>query len=77
MYPTDLSDARWKYIKKTLQFDDRKRKHSLREIWNGILYLVKTGCQWRMLPSNFPKWQLANWMASPVLLQKVGRYSTV
>ena len=58
MYPTDLSDARWKYIKKTLQFDDRKRKHSLRDIWNGILYLVKTGCQWRMLPSDFPKWQL-------------------
>lgn len=58
MYSTDLSDARWKYIKKILQFDNRKRKHSLREIWNGILYLVKTGCQWRMLPSDFPKWQL-------------------
>lgn len=58
MYSTDLSDARWKYIKKILQFDSRKRKHSLREIWNAILYLVKTGCQWRMLPSDFPKWQL-------------------
>lgn len=58
MYSTDLSDARWKYIKKTLQYDNRKRKHSLRAIWNGILYLVKTGCQWRMLPSDFPKWHL-------------------
>ncbi|NAW50610.1 transposase, partial [Elizabethkingia argentiflava] len=36
--------------KKTLQLDDRKRKHNLRIIWNSILYLVKTGCQWRMLP---------------------------
>ncbi len=27
-------------------------------IWNGILYLVKTGCQWRMLPKDSPKWQL-------------------
>ncbi|NAW50811.1 transposase, partial [Elizabethkingia argentiflava] len=29
----------------------------LRIIWNSILYLVKTGCQWRMLPQDFPKWQ--------------------
>lgn len=58
MYPTDLSDARWQVIKKVLQLNDRKRKHSLREVWNAILYVVKTGCQWRMLPVNFPKWQL-------------------
>ena len=36
----------------------RKRKHSLREIFNAVLYLLKTGCQWRMLPSDFPKWEL-------------------
>ncbi|MDR3119693.1 MAG: transposase, partial [Mediterranea sp.] len=34
----------------------RKRNHSLRSILNGIFYLVKTGCQWRMLPSNFGPW---------------------
>jgi transposase len=38
--------------------DDRKRKHCLRTIWDAIFYLFKTGCQWRMLPVNFPKWQL-------------------
>ena len=37
---------------------ERKRKHSLRSIWNGINYLVKTGCQWRMLPKSYAKWQL-------------------
>jgi putative transposase len=37
----------------------RKRKHDLREIWNTLFYIVKTGCQWRMLPLHFPKWQLA------------------
>jgi transposase len=58
MYPTDLSETQWQFIKKTLQLTDRKRKHSLRLIWNGILYLVKTGCQWRMLPPTFAKWQL-------------------
>lgn len=34
------------------------RKHSLRSVWNAIMYVVKTGCQCRMLPVNFPKWQL-------------------
>jgi putative transposase len=57
-YPTDLSDNQWQFIKKTLQLDERKRKHNLRCIWNAIHYLVKTGCQWRMLPLNFAKWQL-------------------
>jgi transposase len=57
-YSTDLSDNQWQFIKKTLQLDERKRKHNLRSIWNAIQYLVKTGCQWRMLPINFAKWQL-------------------
>lgn len=58
MYSTDLTQTQWQFIKKTLEFDDRKRKHDLRVIWNAINYLVKTGCQWRMLPLDFPKWQL-------------------
>jgi transposase len=36
----------------------RKRRHTLREIFNVLFYLLKTGCQWRMLPHDFPKWQL-------------------
>ncbi|MCX2681996.1 transposase [Galbibacter sp. EGI 63066] len=40
-----------------LPHSDRKRKHGLRAIWNGLLYLVRTGCQWRMLPKCFPAWQ--------------------
>lgn len=58
MYSTDLSNTQWQFIKSSLNIADRKRKYDLREIWNGIIYLVKTGCQWRMLPLNFPKWQL-------------------
>lgn len=58
MYSTDLTDAQWQFIKSSLNFKERKRKHDLRTIWNAIHYLVKTGCQWRMLPINFPKWQL-------------------
>jgi len=58
MYPTDLSETQWQFIKKTLQLNEKKRKHGLRFIWDAIMYVVKTGCQWRMLPVNFAKWQL-------------------
>lgn len=58
MYSTDLSNTQWQFIKKSIHIEDRKRKYDLRRVWNAINYLVKTGCQWRMIPSNFPKWQL-------------------
>ncbi len=49
MYQTDLTEIEWKYITKVLNLQERKRKYDLRMIWNAIFYLVKTGCQWRML----------------------------
>jgi Transposase and inactivated derivatives len=55
-YPTDLTDAQYDAILHIMN-DNRKRKYSLRDIWNAILYLHKTGCHWRMLPRDFPKWQ--------------------
>jgi putative transposase len=57
MYPTDLTETRWQFIKSSLNVKERKRKHDLRTIWNAIHYVVKTGCQWRMLPLDFPKGQ--------------------
>jgi putative transposase len=56
-YPTDLSDSQWQVIEPYLK-DKRKRKYTYRALINAIFYLVKTGCQWRMLPHDFPKWQL-------------------
>jgi len=58
MYSTDVTDAQWNNIKDYLESKDRKRKYSLRSMWNALMYVVKTGCQWRMLPHDFPKWQL-------------------
>ena len=55
-YPTDLTDYQWSKIVKF--FTARKRKHPLRSIVNGLLYITKTGGQWRMLPKEYPKWQL-------------------
>ena len=55
-YPTNVSDSQWQVIAKHLDID-RNRKYELREIVNAILYLVKTGCQWRMLPKDFAPWK--------------------
>lgn len=55
-YCTDLTDKQWQVIENLLDDKERKRKHSLRSIFNGIFYLVKTGCQWRMLPKDFTPW---------------------
>lgn len=58
MYSTDVTDAQWNNIKGYLDAMGRRRKFSLRSMWNALMYVVKTGCQWRMLPRDFPKWQL-------------------
>jgi transposase len=56
-YPTNMTGNQWSAILVILK-DKRKRKHSLREIFDEIFYMLKTGCQWPMLPKDFPKWQL-------------------
>lgn len=56
-YNTDLTDSQWQIITSVIE-DKRKRLHSLRQIVNAIFYVAKTGCQWRLLPREFPKWQL-------------------
>jgi Transposase and inactivated derivatives len=58
MYLTDLEETQWQVIKKILKPQERKQKYDLHKIWNAIFYVVKTGCQWRMLPSYFPSWKL-------------------
>lgn len=51
-----LTDDQWKDIKLFLNWQ-RKRKHDLREILNAILWITRTGCQWRNLDSGFPPWE--------------------
>lgn len=54
-YQTNLTDNQWQIIKNFVNVN-RKREHSLRDIFNAIFYLLKTGCQWRMLPKEFAPW---------------------
>jgi putative transposase len=58
-YPTDLSDAEWNYIQPHLpapKEHGRPRIHDLREILDAVFYVLKSGCQWRLLPHDFPRW---------------------
>jgi putative transposase len=59
-YRTDLSDAEWAYIEPhipTPKAPGRPRVHPLREILDAILYLLRSGCAWRLLPHDFPPWK--------------------
>lgn len=60
MYPSDLKDLEWEVIREHFEFKNgygNRSVHSRRSLVDGILYVVKTGCQWRMLPKDFPPWQ--------------------
>ncbi|GAA4334320.1 IS5 family transposase [Flaviaesturariibacter amylovorans] len=52
-----LTDSQWEMVRKIVP-DERRRKYSLRLVLEALFFLVKTGCQWRMLPPCFPPWQL-------------------
>ncbi|HYE75524.1 MAG TPA: IS5 family transposase [Blastocatellia bacterium] len=59
-YRTDLTEEQWKLLKPRLPRRarrGRKRSVDLREVVNAIFYVVRTGCQWRNLPQEFPAWQ--------------------
>lgn len=58
-YPTDVSDEEWAFCAPylTLMTEDApQREHALREVFNGLRYIVRTGCQWRMMPADLPPW---------------------
>jgi transposase len=87
-YPSDLSDARWELIEPVLGVwrAERRRhalnigrppEHDLREIMNAILYVDRTGVQWRYLPHDFPPWEtvygyFAKWQKDGVFPQITG-----
>ncbi len=59
-YPSDISREEFEIIRPSLEasiLSRRPRQVDLYDIFCGILYILKGGCQWRMLPSDFPKWQ--------------------
>jgi transposase len=73
-YPSDVSDDEWAFAAPylTLMSEDApQRDHSLREVFNGLRYIVRTGAPWRMMPNDLPPWytvyqQTQRWLKAGV-----------
>jgi putative transposase len=58
IYPSDLSDEEWKLLEDfAAQGKMGSLAKSIRKMINAFLYAVKTGCQWRALPRDYPYWK--------------------
>ncbi len=76
-YPSDVSDAEWEFLLPYLALmreDAPQRAYDMREVFNAVRYVVRTGCQWRMLPHDFPAWtvvyqQARRWIQARVFEQ--------
>jgi transposase len=58
-YPSDVSDEEWAFVAPylcLLREDAPQREHSLRDVFDGLRYIVRTGCGWRYLPGDLPPW---------------------
>lgn len=58
-YPSDVSDDEWSFVAPylTLMTEEApQREHDLREVFNGLRWIVRTGAQWRMMPHDLPPW---------------------
>jgi transposase len=73
-YPSDVSDAEWEFLLPYLTLmreDAPQREYALRDVFDAMRYVVKTGCQWDFLPHDFPPWaavyqQARRWIAAGV-----------
>ena len=58
-YPSDVSDEEWAFVAPYLTLmreDAPQREHSLREVFNGLRWMVRTGAAWRLMPHDLPPW---------------------
>jgi transposase len=73
-YPSDVSDEEWTFVAPYLALvreDAPQRRHDLREVFNALRWLARTGAEWRLLPHDFPRWeavyqQTRRWLAASV-----------
>lgn len=59
-YPSDMSREQFEHVLPILEQARKRtkpRRVDMYEVWCAVLYLLRTGCQWRALPSDFPKWR--------------------
>lgn len=73
-YDSDVSDEEWTFLAPYLTLmreDAPQRTHSLRELFNGLRFIARTGLQWRFMPHDLPPWpavyqQTRRWLAAEV-----------
>src|ERR671922_200634 len=73
-YPSDVSDDEWTFVAPYLTLmteDAAQRDHPLREVFNGLRWLVRAGATWRMMPHDLPPWEIVyqqtqRWLAAGV-----------
>jgi transposase len=73
-YPSDVSDDEWAFVAPYLTLmkeDAPQREHSLRDVLNGLRWLVRAGAEWRMMPNDLPPWytvyqQTQRWLKAGV-----------
>ena len=73
-YPSDISDEEWDFVAPYLtlmKHDAPQRDHDLREVFNGLRFIVRGGLQWRLMPHDLPPWeavyqQTRRWLAAGV-----------
>jgi transposase len=59
LYPSDGSDDEWAFVAPYLTLlpeDAGQRTYDLREVFNGLRWIMRTGAPWRMMPHNLPPW---------------------
>lgn len=59
-YPSDVSREQFERVRLVLESARKRtkpRKVDLHDVFNGVLYVLKTGCQWRALPHEYPAWE--------------------
>ena len=89
-YPSDITRKQFNKIAPFLEGARKKtrpRTYDLYDVFNGVLYIVRTGCQWRMVPKDYPPWKSLHayfriWSEIPqgqkesilaLVLKKIGR----
>jgi transposase len=63
-YPSDLTGPQWAQVSQFIpapKRGGRPAKYERREIVNALLYVVRTGCQWRAMPHDLPSWRIVYW----------------
>lgn len=73
-YPSDVSDEEWGFVAPYLTLmkeDAPQREHDLREVFNGLRWIVRTGSPWRYMPNDLPPWE-AVYQAIPTLAGRRG-----